>query len=660
MSEGVKTEEVKAEESERERLYREKERRARRYGIAPKEGTPLTPPADYPDDPDQYGDPVNYKYPIDEKHIRAAIAYFNQREHQRQGGYTNEEWAIIGRRIAAAASRLLGAKYEYRDGRVVRVEEEEEKAVRVLKSDADTLLVGGWGIVFGGQDLEGDTFGPDTDFWLDRLPGPRPVLYEHGFNVPGLKVLGRTLRIEPRDLGLWVEAELDRHNEYVRMLERLLEAGALGWSSGAVAHLVRREGGKVVSWPIAEFSLTPTPAEPRTLGVSEVRSLLEVQPALKSLLPEDGDRAPSASTVSGGQSAEKQMTEPTETKSSGGEKMTEQLFDVDALAEKVSARLAAAMGPEVKAGFATTEGDDDAVKSFNLWLRSGAIKASLQEGIGSRGGYLVPPEYLRDLVTALANESIIRRAGARVLRVSSNLVYIPAMSYGSAASIVAEEGTYPQVEPTFSQIAVTLYKFGRLAKVSEELLADSAVDIWRDVLAVDFAQGFAEAENTYFTTGSGSGQPQGVVTGAGTGVTTASSTAITADEIIDLYHSLDYKYRGQAVWMMHDSTAAYIRKLKDSNDQYLWQPGLAAGQPDTLLGRPVVTNNAMATIAAGAKVILFGDFRYYWILEQNEMTVQRLDELYAATGQIGFRAFRRVGGAVVLSSAFKVLQMKSS
>jgi len=108
---------------EREKLRKEAEARAKKYGISFKEGKGhLTPPKDYPDNPEQYGDPVNYAYPIDKDHIRAAVAYFNHEGQREAGGYTPEEWAIIGKRIAAAVSRLLGGKYEYKNGKVVCVE----------------------------------------------------------------------------------------------------------------------------------------------------------------------------------------------------------------------------------------------------------------------------------------------------------------------------------------------------------------------------------------------------------------------------------------------------------------------------------------------------------------------------------------------------------
>jgi len=642
-------------DEEREQLERSREKRADRYGIRPQDGRPLTPPADYPDDPDQYGDPVNYAYPIDEEHIRAAITYFNREDMRAEGGYSAEEWRIIGERIAAAASKLLGARYEYRNGKVTLTD--AKSAVKALHEDDNAVTLGGHAVVFGGHDLTGDTFTAETDFWLDKPQGPRPVLYEHSFEALGLKVLGMA-EFRPDEAGLWVEAQIQRSEEYQKLIEPLVRAGVLGWSTGAPGHLVRRDGGEIRSWPIAEVSLTPTPAEPRTLGVSELHSLADAAPVIKSLVATGGDDSSPAQEMAGeSKPDEAEITKNLEVD------MDEQT--IAQIADEVAARLTATKSVPFVTG--EPEEPQDAVKAFNLWLHRRetpqqlrGLKAAMQEGTSSEGGYLVPTEFYRELVTALADQSIIRRAGARTITLNALQTEVPSLTYASAAVLTAEEASYDEQEPTVGHVVFTPYKFTRLAKVSEELLADAAFDLWGQVLLPDFAQAFAAAENAYLTTGTGSGQPQGVVTGAGVGKTTASTSAITADEVIDLYHSLGYLYRQNAVWMMNDATAGYIRKLKDSDGQYLWQPGLAGGQPDTLLGRPVITNNAMATIAASAKVILFGDLRYYWIGERAGITIQRLDELYAASCQVGFRAFMRLDGHVMLAAALKVMQMAAS
>jgi len=306
----------------------------------------------------------------------------------------------------------------------------------------------------------------------------------------------------------------------------------------------------------------------------------------------------------------------------------------------------------------------DEIRAFEAYLRSGVVpaelRAALNEGTPAQGGYLVPTEYSDQLVQGLQDQSILRQAGARVIRMTALSMKVPTLTNTSAAVLTTEGSAYDEAEPTVGQIDVTAYKFTRLAKVSDELLADAMFDVWGNILMPDFAQAFAKAENAAFTTGTGSGQPQGVVTGATVGKAAASASAITADDLIELYHSLDYRHRQNAIWMMNDAVMMAVRKLKDSTNQYLWQPGLAAGQPDRLLGRPVITNNNMATIAASAKTVLFGDFAYYWIFDRQDLTIARLNELYAANGQVGFRAFKRFDGHVMLSSAFRVLQQASA
>ena len=148
--------------------------------------------------------------------------------------------------------------------------------------------------------------------------------------------------------------------------------------------------------------------------------------------------------------------------------------------------------------------------------------------------------------------------------------------------------------------------------------------------------------------------------GCGVGVTAASATAITADELIDLFYSLNSAYRKNAVWLLNDSTMKNIRKLKDSNGQYLWQPALHEGGFDTLLGKRIYTSPYAPELAAGKKTVAFGDFNYYWIGDRLGITFKRLNERFAETGQIGFIASKRLDGKLILPEAIKVLQQKGS
>ena len=144
-----------------------------------------------------------------------------------------------------------------------------------------------------------------------------------------------------------------------------------------------------------------------------------------------------------------------------------------------------------------------------------------------------------------------------------------------------------------------------------------------------------------------------------TGVTSAAAAALTSDELIDLYHSLRTPYRQKAVFITNDNTVKAIRKLKDGTGQYMWQPGLQAGQPDTLLNRPLITSAFMPEFAAGNKVMAFGDLSYYWIADRQGRSFQRLNELFAKNGQVGFRTFQRVDGKLTLAEAVKALEMKA-
>lgn len=289
-----------------------------------------------------------------------------------------------------------------------------------------------------------------------------------------------------------------------------------------------------------------------------------------------------------------------------------------------------------------------------------SVLNALQEGTDSEGGYLVPDEFERTLVEALEEENVFRTL-AHVIKTSSGDRKIPVVASKGTASWVDEEGAYQESDDEFSQVSIGAYKLGTMIKVSEELLADSVFDL-EAYISKEFARRIGAREEESFFTGDGSGKPLGILAatgGAEVGVTAASATAITADEVIDLFYSLKTPYRKNAVWVLNDATVKQIRKLKDSTGQYLWQPSLVAGTPDTILGRPVKTSAYMPVAAAGAKTIAFGDFKYYWIADRQGRTFKKLSELYAANGQIGFLGTQRVDGKLILPEAIKVLQQKS-
>jgi HK97 family phage major capsid protein len=304
-------------------------------------------------------------------------------------------------------------------------------------------------------------------------------------------------------------------------------------------------------------------------------------------------------------------------------------------------------------------------KSFWNVMRSKTVRPevadALQIGTDSEGGYLVPDEFENTLVEALEEENIFRKL-AHVINTSSGDRKIPVVATKGTASWVDEEGTISDSDDAFNQVSIGAYKLGTLIKVSNELLNDSAFNL-ESYISKEFGRRIGSKEEEAFFTGNGTGKPIGIFNttgGAEVGVTTASSTAITADEIIDLFYSLKAPYRKKAVWILNDATIKAIRKLKDTTGNYLWQPALTAGTPDTILGRPVYTSSYVPTIAAGAKTIAFGDFSYYWIADRQGRIFKKLNELYAATDQTGFVATQRVDGKLVLPEAIKVLQQKAT
>ena len=282
----------------------------------------------------------------------------------------------------------------------------------------------------------------------------------------------------------------------------------------------------------------------------------------------------------------------------------------------------------------------------------------LSEGTDADGGYLVPEDFERQLVTELEEENVIRKL-AKVITTQHERK-IPVADGHSTAQWTAENAAYTESNPTFKQKQIDAFKLTDLARVSVELLQDAAFDI-EGYLRAEFARAFGIAEEEAFCVGTGSGQPTGIFTanGGDVGVTAGATNAITADELISLVYALKSPYRRNAKFLMNDATIAAIRKLKDGNGVYLWQPSLQAGEPDKLLGYDLYTSPYVPTVAASAYTVAFGDFKNYWIGDRSGRTIQRLNELYATNGQVGYVATERVDGKVILTEGIKLLQMKA-
>lgn len=312
---------------------------------------------------------------------------------------------------------------------------------------------------------------------------------------------------------------------------------------------------------------------------------------------------------------------------------------------------------------ATKTGTKEYTEAFWNMIRNrgnyGEVHNALSVGEDSEGGFTVPDEFERKLVEALEGNNIFRGM-ATVIRTSSGTRKIPIAEDTGEASWIDEGEEIPESDTTFGQTMLSAYKLGTMIKISNELLNDSSFDL-ASYIARRFGVRMGNAEERAFITGDGVGKPLGLLDDAGAkvGVTAAKTTAISFDEVFQLYYALKAPYRKKAEFLCNEALVLQLMTIKDNNGNYIWKPGLDIGKPDTLLNRPLKTSAFMPEVAAGNKVMAFGDYSYYWIADRQNRTFRRLNELYARTDQVGFLTTQRVDGKLILPEAVQVLQMKA-
>ena len=574
-----------------------------------------------------------------------------------------------------------------------------------IKSQTDTeAVVAGYGVVFGGKDLEGETFTKETELELGYVP-VKSIFYDHTLNTKANGSLGKTLSEDIDDVGVWVEAQIDRSKNYANAVLELIGQGIIGFSSGTASHLARRKNGKILRWPVVEYSLTPTPAEPRTLGVSQIKALFD---AAGLQMPEAFNEADEANAAK-----DQSKTQTKERKPMDEEKP---LVDTKAIADLVVAQMKAEAetkaADEVKFQARLTEekkrweadlpawaggfnlmrtaepgSDVGGNKAFRHWLRTGdrvpygkvyaeaaknqievnddlsEVKAALQGQTDAEGGYLVPDDFFNSVVAKRDDMSVIRRAGATIIQTSLDRVLIPTEGTSMAKfAITAEEAAVNEDEPTFGQVIAVVHKGTKLVKVSEELMADQKANL-DPFLTNAFARAEAEWENYYFVSvGTGTSQPQAALVASGAGLTAAGTNAITAANMNTLIYSLGASYASSPSVAMVSKRATQGAIFALTGNPFLFQAtpsGSAVGTGDQFVRRldgvPFYSDETMPAMTTGLKPVLIGDFSYYFVAERMGLIVQRLVELYAGNGQIGLLAKFRRGGVVGQAEAFKHL-----
>lgn len=351
-------------------------------------------------------------------------------------------------------------------------------------------------------------------------------------------------------------------------------------------------------------------------------------------------------------------------------RMTAEIERFDKLAKIEETRAAI----ETSTGQEHSQDDEEYTGAFRSWLKHGAERLTPEQrslmqshetrqmgiAVGSAGGFLVPQGFYQRIIEFMCAYGGIRASRAYILRTDSGQP-LPIPTTDDTANTgmrIAENTQVTELTPTIGQRILNAHMYtSRIVRVAIQLIEDSAFGI-EEYLANVMGTRLGRITNTEFTTGTGTGQPQGVVTAATSGVvaTAGSATSITYANLVAMEHSLDPAYRAGAEWMFHDTTLRALKQMVDGQSRPLWTPGLAMREADTILGYRYVVNQDMAAMAANARSILFGDFSRFFVRDVQNMQVMRLVERYADFLQVGFLAYSRHDSLLADTTAVRFYQ----
>ena len=309
------------------------------------------------------------------------------------------------------------------------------------------------------------------------------------------------------------------------------------------------------------------------------------------------------------------------------------------------------MAHDKKTGRASDAYKDGMLTALRTNFRQ--VSNVLQEGVDADGGYLVPEEYDSRLIRVLEGENIMRKLGHKITTSGDHKINIA--STEPAAAWIEEGGALQFSDAKFAQILLDAHKLHVAIKVTEELLYDNAFNL-ENYIITQFGKALGNAEEDAFLNGDGKGKPIGIFDAKGGGnVLGALTAAIKSDDMLDLVYGLKRPYRKSSSFIMNDSTLALLRKLKDNNGAYIWQPSYKENEPDRVLGYAVNTSPYAPTNA-----IAFGDYSYYNIGDRGSRSFAELRELFAGNGMVGFVAKERVDGKLILPEAVQILKLKET
>ena len=568
------------------------------------------------------------------------------------------------------------------------IEPMEVDAEKRMKADSE-YVDPGWrvlGLPYGGhvkgRDADGEAFHEQTEIWL-KSGDYVNLTYYHGFDPeePGKKqekpaLIGRAVYTGKDARGHWFEPMLD---ESEPLAKRLLDAGIekLRASSGAVNHLVRKgAGGLIDVWPVGELALFDTnewrkPANEYAVIEAKSESITEAIPEVIATVDavEDEIEAKTELSISQFPMEEKMDEEKIVEEVKAEEPKVDIKAEFESMKKSLLEELKAAPG-EVK-GVPTVKSAKESpsfIKAMLAWAQGDnprgfkgnditmGVKGAWEGGEDTEGGYAVPDDFYNRIVEQRQELSFVRKAPVSRFVTNHDRVLIPTeATAGTKLVVTAEEDAYDENEPVFGQVALTIHKFTKMIKVSEEMLDGDAVGLEAYISSI-VARASAAAENYYCAIGTGTGMPQGIVAGAtSSGITTAAAGAITAAELISTMGTVASPYHNSSSgFLMKGATKFYLQGLTGNNFQFINTP--AGGD---FMGYPAYIAPDMDAITNSGKAVVFGDFSMYAFAEREGVTLSRNPYLYQANGQVGLFVKQRFGGAVLQTLAFKYLAQHS-
>lgn len=492
----------------------------------------------------------------------------------------------------------------------------------------DTGEITGIAWPFGSPDRVGDVI----EKGAMTAPATLPMLFAHDQS----QVIGVWDSIAETTEGLQVKGRLLVDDvERAREVRAMIRSKAVtGLSIGFVtkSSKPRSRGRTITALSLHEISVVAVPCHPGA--------------QITSIKAADGTANPHEENH-----MEPELKNETETKA---DPVIEQK-DFDALKARLDKIEAKANRP-VAANANHPDGDNDnEVKAFTTFVRSGDASEvkSLGYAAPSTGGVLAPETVSATILEKVAEFSPVRSL-AQTISMSGPLIQLPVLVDEVEPEPVAEKADRPESEPSFDQIELKPFEMAVIVPVTRILLEDAQIDL-AGYLGNHIARRFGQKEASWFVTGNGTTQAEGVLTSA---AVAEHEAELTSDDLIDLYYGIKTAYSSNGSWLMNRKTMAAVRKLKDGEGAYLWQPSIAAGLPPTLLGRPVYEGVDMPNPDEGETPIVFGDFATgYAIADRVGFEIIRDDLTGAGNGIVKLHARRRVGGRVIMGEALTKLKL---